>query len=657
VLSTSIEVKRKMSGHDAQSNHHVSPVRAAVSRIRLSRQTDRPPPPRPLDPAYYDAFDIDDGNTPIPYADFDDEDVDPSINVFHKDEDSQSAQFPPYTKSSESVDTKPEYLSPVRKAIDSPEIDVSENESDRDNTIRGVGGNARRLTQDYGYMYVCDICARFYSHSKSLLQHKQAMHGKKYYLCDVNGCNFSTLQKKNLRRHEASRHHSDGSRGGNLEQNPLLVQSPLSDASDSEEIHPPLMRNHDGSLQQHKGVDRLAVPVYETYPRRERTVTPHTFEDVIEVARPNLQVTDAVGKLQMVDGAARKMVTQPSPIDDSNLDSASYEAPSSAFREVLRSPRTSYRVLERQFDDPRLERLDETGQVPALAHARWPRSPRLRIPTPRAQSENPQPIDTTRVIRETRRESIFGQQAMVSASDRVDKELREARSLLERLSRREDVSDDFWDSVGLTRPSTDCLSKEPAEATFSSGLVEQGGPKKNEEAKKVKDVSSSNSEVVSTPSETSEHSSDGSQRGDDNVQDHMVSGPFQDLDHVPLEATTMENSHQQRVTERLRLRTTNSAKSTSKIPRPTPNFKFKSKPSKLAKHFEQLSHEFQKQRMRERMAEEIQDQETQPVAKEILRKPTEIIPEEHEPVREGLSTGKYIRERQGTIPLVLELMS
>jgi hypothetical protein len=40
-------------------------------------------------------------------------------------------------------------------------------------------------------------------------------------------------------------------------------------------------------------------------------------------------------------------------------------------------------------------------------------------------------------------------------SPALDQELREARSLLERLSRREDVSDDFWASVGLTRPFAD----------------------------------------------------------------------------------------------------------------------------------------------------------------------------------------------------------
>jgi hypothetical protein len=42
-----------------------------------------------------------------------------------------------------------------------------------------------------------------------------------------------------------------------------------------------------------------------------------------------------------------------------------------------------------------------------------------------------------------------------SNSPALDQELREARSLLERLSRREDVSDDFWASVGLTRSFAD----------------------------------------------------------------------------------------------------------------------------------------------------------------------------------------------------------
>lgn len=37
----------------------------------------------------------------------------------------------------------------------------------------------------------------------------------------------------------------------------------------------------------------------------------------------------------------------------------------------------------------------------------------------------------------------------------LDQDLRDARSLLERLSRREDIGDDFWASVGLTRSFAD----------------------------------------------------------------------------------------------------------------------------------------------------------------------------------------------------------
>lgn len=41
----------------------------------------------------------------------------------------------------------------------------------------------------------------------------------------------------------------------------------------------------------------------------------------------------------------------------------------------------------------------------------------------------------------------------------VDQELRDARILLERLSRREDISDDFWASVGLRRPVADRVER------------------------------------------------------------------------------------------------------------------------------------------------------------------------------------------------------
>jgi hypothetical protein len=46
-----------------------------------------------------------------------------------------------------------------------------------------------------------------------------------------------------------------------------------------------------------------------------------------------------------------------------------------------------------------------------------------------------------------------------STPDSLDRELRDARSLLERLSRREDISDDFWASVGLTRSFADPVER------------------------------------------------------------------------------------------------------------------------------------------------------------------------------------------------------
>ena len=41
----------------------------------------------------------------------------------------------------------------------------------------------------------------------------------------------------------------------------------------------------------------------------------------------------------------------------------------------------------------------------------------------------------------------------------LDQELRDARALLERLTRREDISDDFWASVGLRRPVADRVER------------------------------------------------------------------------------------------------------------------------------------------------------------------------------------------------------
>jgi hypothetical protein len=41
----------------------------------------------------------------------------------------------------------------------------------------------------------------------------------------------------------------------------------------------------------------------------------------------------------------------------------------------------------------------------------------------------------------------------------LDQELRDARALLERLTRRDDVSDEFWASVGLRRPLADRVER------------------------------------------------------------------------------------------------------------------------------------------------------------------------------------------------------
>lgn len=41
----------------------------------------------------------------------------------------------------------------------------------------------------------------------------------------------------------------------------------------------------------------------------------------------------------------------------------------------------------------------------------------------------------------------------------MDQELRDARVLLERLTRREDIPDDFWASVGLRRPLADGVER------------------------------------------------------------------------------------------------------------------------------------------------------------------------------------------------------
>jgi hypothetical protein len=104
---------------------------------------------------------------------------------------------------------------------------------------------------------------------------------------------------------------------------------------------------------------------------------------------------------------------------------------------------------------------------------------------PTAASDEPPPRNPrySRAIRERSDESasfvrsFYGEvpfqhtrrlEEQIAADDRatsdeetplVDQELRDARILLERLSRREDISDDFWASVGLRRPVADRVER------------------------------------------------------------------------------------------------------------------------------------------------------------------------------------------------------
>jgi hypothetical protein len=89
-----------------------------------------------------------------------------------------------------------------------------------------------------------------------------------------------------------------------------------------------------------------------------------------------------------------------------------------SLRGVASSPNETFRARIYVVDGPRMEQLD--GPVDS--------------PAPASDDEAP---------------------PLVALNSPLDQELREARSLLERLSRREDVSDDFWASVGLTRSFAD----------------------------------------------------------------------------------------------------------------------------------------------------------------------------------------------------------
>ncbi|KAF2441959.1 hypothetical protein P171DRAFT_83116 [Karstenula rhodostoma CBS 690.94] len=60
-----------------------------------------------------------------------------------------------------------------------------------------------------------------------------------------------------------------------------------------------------------------------------------------------------------------------------------------------------------------------------------------------------------------RMEELFAAEERAATDEEMplDQELRDARALLERLARREDVSDDFWASVGLRRPVADRVER------------------------------------------------------------------------------------------------------------------------------------------------------------------------------------------------------
>ena len=90
-----------------------------------------------------------------------------------------------------------------------------------------------------------------------------------------------------------------------------------------------------------------------------------------------------------------------------------------SLRGVTSSPNRATRIHGYQVDGPRMEQLDGPADGPA----------------PASDDEMPPLVQT--------------------GSQPLDRELRDARLLLDRLSRREDVSDDFWASVGLTRSFAD----------------------------------------------------------------------------------------------------------------------------------------------------------------------------------------------------------
>ncbi|KAF2877152.1 hypothetical protein BDV95DRAFT_558606 [Massariosphaeria phaeospora] len=107
----------------------------------------------------------------------------------------------------------------------------------------------------------------------------------------------------------------------------------------------------------------------------------------------------------------------------------------------------------------------------------------------------------------------------------------------------------------------------------------------------------------------------------------------------------------ERMSERLRLNAFKPSKSGSKIPRSVPSGSAKdaSKVSKLAEHFEQLSREFQKERMRERRSERSRQVRAYPLASS---KPiVEVYRDVHEAVQEHTQSDDDIRNSPNRVSI------
>ncbi|KAF3031438.1 hypothetical protein E8E12_001210 [Didymella heteroderae] len=92
-------------------------------------------------------------------------------------------------------------------------------------------------------------------------------------------------------------------------------------------------------------------------------------------------------------------------------------------------------AAERDYEDPRAHdaRVDEPVDGPVDSPPRDQEADSFATVSDEAQAESP--------------------------ASPLDQELRDARSLLERLTRRGDIGDDFWASVGLTRSFTDGIER------------------------------------------------------------------------------------------------------------------------------------------------------------------------------------------------------